>query len=143
MLSVFFALSTAVALVVRRPRYEKVVVFLSAVPVGLAVNLVRITATGWAHQTFGSHVAKVLFHDYAGWLMMPLALAVLGLELALLRRLVVRRKVAGPVPVLGPPGSAQITAPAAPDLAGARIRHLSQPVPVAADRASGPGQSGR
>ena len=140
MLSVFFALSTAVALVVRRPWYEKVIVFLSAVPTGLAVNLVRITATGWAHQTFGSHVAEVLFHDYAGWLMMPLALAILGLELALLRRLVVKRKVAGPVPVAGRLDSAQITAPASPDRAGARIRHLPQPPPVAAD---GPGQSGR
>ena len=140
MLSVFFALSTAVALVVRRPWYEKVIVFLSAVPTGLAVNLVRITATGWAYQTFGSEVAKVLFHDYAGWLMMPLALAILGLELALLRRLVVKRKVAGPVPVAGRLDSAQITAPASPDRAGARIRHLPQPPPVAAD---GPGQSGR
>ena len=68
-----FALSTAAAFVIQRPLYEKVIVFLSAIPIGLVVNLIRITVMCWAHITFGRHIADAPFHDYAGWLMMPLA----------------------------------------------------------------------
>jgi exosortase len=84
MLVIFFALSTAVALVVRRPLLDKVLIFLSAVPIALISNVVRITATGVLHRTAGSYLANLVFHDLAGWLMMPLALGLLWLELRLL-----------------------------------------------------------
>ena len=45
MLMAFFALSTTAALVVQPPDVERVVVFLSAAPIGVLMNLVRITAT--------------------------------------------------------------------------------------------------
>jgi exosortase len=41
MLFTFFALSTAVAFVVERPWWQKAVLFLSAVPVGVAMNVAR------------------------------------------------------------------------------------------------------
>ncbi|HZT80586.1 MAG TPA: exosortase/archaeosortase family protein [Gemmataceae bacterium] len=88
MLVVFFALSTGLALVVRRPLWERLLVVASAAPIALAVNIARITATGVLHETVGSRLANLVFHDLAGWLMMPLALALLALELAYLRRLV-------------------------------------------------------
>jgi exosortase len=87
MLVIFFALSTGVALLIRRPLWEKLVLVFSAVPVALAVNVIRITVTGILHETVGSAWANAVFHDLAGWLMMPLALAALGLELQLLKRL--------------------------------------------------------
>jgi exosortase len=87
MLVIFFALSTGVALVIRRALWEKLVLVFSAVPIALAVNVVRITVTGILHETVGSEWANAVFHDLAGWLMMPLALAALGLELHLLNRL--------------------------------------------------------
>jgi exosortase len=87
MLVIFFALSTAVALVIRRPLWEKLVVVFSAVPVALAVNVIRITVTGILHETVNSETANAVFHDLAGWLMMPLALLALGVELQLLKRL--------------------------------------------------------
>jgi hypothetical protein len=40
--------------------------------------------TGVLHKTVGSRVADVVFHDLAGWLMMPLALGMLWAELRLL-----------------------------------------------------------
>ena len=87
MLSAFFALSTTAALVVDRPAAERVAVFLSAAPIGVLMNLVRITATAYVYATLGAAAAHAFFHDLAGWLMMPLAFAALWLELAVLRRL--------------------------------------------------------
>ncbi len=89
MLSAFFALSTTAALVVNRPTTERIAVFLSAVPIGVLMNLVRITATAYVYATLGATAAHAFFHDLAGWLMMPLAFAALWLELAVLRRLFV------------------------------------------------------
>jgi len=89
MLMTFFALATAVAFVIRGSWVEKVLMVLSAAPIALLANVVRITATGVVQQLVGSRQAGVLFHDWAGWLMMPLALVVLWLELKLFSWLVV------------------------------------------------------
>jgi exosortase len=98
MLMTFFALSTAVALIVQRPLLERVILTVSAVPIGVCVNVARITATGILHKTVGSTVANAVFHDLAGWLMMPLALALLWLEMRYLYRLF-------PTPAPAPAGS--------------------------------------
>lgn len=87
MLVIFFALSTAMALVLRRPQWEKAVIVFSAVPIALIVNIIRITATGLLHELVNSQVANLVFHDLAGWLMMPLALGLLWLELLVLTHL--------------------------------------------------------
>ncbi len=87
MLVVFLAASTAVALTMRRSMLQRVLVVLSAVPIALLCNVLRITATGVAHETIGHGAANLLYHDLAGWLMAPLALGFLGLELLLFRRL--------------------------------------------------------
>src|SRR5262249_16918220 len=84
MLATFFALSAALALLIQRPIYERVAIFLSAIPIGIAMNVLRITVTGILHKTVGSQIANAVFHDLAGWLMMPLAIAVLWLEMRFL-----------------------------------------------------------
>ncbi len=109
MLVVFFALSTAVALVVQRPLWERLVLVLSAVPIALLANTVRITATGILHETAGRAVADVVFHDLAGWLMMPLALAFMWGELKIMQKLFLDPTPAGmlvpaqPRPTAGTP----------------------------------------
>lgn len=77
MLLIFFALSTAVVLVVQKPWPEKLIIMLSALPVAIVANVVRITVTGILHKTAGPRLADLVFHDLAGWLMMPLALVIL------------------------------------------------------------------
>jgi exosortase len=100
MLLTFFALSTAAALVIRRPLPTKLTIVGSAVPIALILNVVRITVTGVLHQTVGSTIANAVFHDLAGWIMMPLALALLWLELLVLDRLFIWAETPGPVPVV-------------------------------------------
>jgi exosortase len=99
MLVIFFALSTAVVLVVRRRPLDKAVIFLSAVPIALLANVVRITVTGVLHKTAGSDLANLVFHDLAGWLMMPLALGMLWLEVRLLDVVLVAPPPRGAAPV--------------------------------------------
>jgi exosortase len=89
MLVTFFALATGVVLVVRRPWVDRAALLLSAAPVALAANVARITATAVVARLAGQELAEGLFHDVAGWLMMPLALLLLGAELFLLSRLLV------------------------------------------------------
>lgn len=91
MLVVFFALSTAVAMLISKPLWEKLLIAGSAVPIALASNILRITVTGLFYDTFGNHFGGHLFHDVAGWLMMPLGLAFLGIELWILRTLLIER----------------------------------------------------
>ena len=105
MLMIFFALSAAVSVVARRPKIERMVVLLSAIPIALVANILRITITGvmlyeleGQHLLFepagwtvidmsGAEFSHSFFHDWAGWLMMPLALGLLWLEVGILRRL--------------------------------------------------------
>src|SRR5262249_12974359 len=113
MMLIFFALSTALVVVVHRPRLDKAIIVLSSLPIALLVNVIRIAATGVAQENFGPQVAHAIFHDAAGWLMMPLALGLLGLELWLLSRLLPEvqasrrpRAVGLPVtPTSGPAGN--------------------------------------
>jgi exosortase len=81
MLFVFLAISLAMALVIKRPLLDKALVLASAVPIALLANTARITATGLALEYLGHRAADLIFHDLAGWLMMPFALGVLWLEL--------------------------------------------------------------
>ena len=85
MLVFFFALSTAIAIVIRGPWYEKVVILLSAIPIALIANITRITITGILHKIVGRELADLVFHDLAGLLMMPYALFLSWIELKLLR----------------------------------------------------------
>ncbi len=89
MLATFFALATALALMIRRPLVDRLVLVASAAPIAVAANVARITATAVVHDAFGSDVANAVFHDLAGWLMMPLALLLMWLELTFLAHVLV------------------------------------------------------
>ncbi len=136
MLMIFFALSTAVALLSKKPLWERVLVCASALPIALMVNILRITVTGVLHDTVGKEIADAVFHDLAGWLMMPLALGFLALELKLLRHLLIEPPPA--VPTLADPGVSlpaptPLAAPvAAPTAAPPRPRRRRQARPEVA-----------
>jgi exosortase len=99
MLITFFALSTAVALVLARGWAERAVLFLSALPIAVAANVARITLTGVLYVTAGRQAARIVYHDMAGWLMMPLALGMLWLELKFLEHLFLAHRPETPLPL--------------------------------------------
>jgi exosortase len=97
MLTIFVALAVAITLVTDRPMWERIVIVLSAVPIALLVNIIRITVTGILHLTVGTKIADQVFHDFAGWVMMPMALGFLYVEFQILSHLVIDEGPLGPV----------------------------------------------
>jgi exosortase len=100
MLITFFALSTAAALVVKRPLLDRIVLVASSVPVALLANVFRITATGILHDTVGGHAADTFYHDLAGWIMIPLALVLYWFEITILGRLLIETTKYEAAPIL-------------------------------------------
>ena len=91
MATIFGAMAVAMVFLVERPWWDKFVILLSAIPIALLVNIIRITVTGLLYMMVGAdnHFAQKLGHDWAGYFMMPLALGFLWLELQILERLTV------------------------------------------------------
>src|SRR5262249_39064602 len=67
MLLTFAAIATGMAIVIRRPLLDRVVLLLSAIPVAVLVNIIRISSNGVAMEVWDAQVAHDLFHDQAGW----------------------------------------------------------------------------
>jgi exosortase len=84
MLVVFFAIATAYAMVSRRPWLDRVVAVLSAIPIAVLSNIIRITITGVLYALVGQETGNKFFHAPAGWLMMLMALGFLSLEMRML-----------------------------------------------------------
>jgi exosortase len=111
MLTIFVALSVALVMLGDRAWWENLVILASAIPIALIVNSIRITVTGLLYQVANSELAEMVFHDLAGWVMMPMALGMLFLLQQILSLLFVtedstvaalapRREVAGPAPAV-------------------------------------------
>jgi len=73
----------------RRSLLEKAIIVLSAAPIALIANVVRITATALLHEMARHELATSIYHDLAAWFMMPLAVVLLWMELAILKRVFV------------------------------------------------------
>jgi exosortase len=87
MLTIFVWLALMIVLVSGGEWWEKVLIAASAIPIALLVNSIRITVTGVMY-TIDPATAEKIFHDWAGYFMMPLALGFLFLEQQILSRLV-------------------------------------------------------
>jgi exosortase len=87
----FLTVCVGVSFVIQRSTLEKVIIVISSAGIALVANLIRITATAILHETAGHQVANNLYHDLAGFFMMPLAVVLLWLELAYLRHVFVSR----------------------------------------------------
>jgi exosortase len=95
MLVTFFTFSTGVAIIIRKPWLEKMCIVMSAIPIALVTNILRITATGLMYQN-NRAFAQMFFHDLAGWFMMPVCLIFLGVELWMLNRLILQESAPKP-----------------------------------------------
>jgi exosortase len=92
MATIFVALAVAMVFIIERPWWDKLVILLSAIPIALIVNIVRITVTGLLYMLVGpkNHAVREICHNWAGLvIMMPLALALMWLELQVLERLTI------------------------------------------------------
>jgi exosortase len=145
MLMVFFAMAVAMAIVARRVWWEKLVLVASAVPIALFANVIRITIAGIFYEASGAELARMVIHQWAGWLMMPLAFGMLALELWALGRLMLappprESDTSAPRPPAPPPSRSRgrwrkrDKAPALPNLANQITRTPAAGRPEPDDR---------
>lgn len=87
MLMVFCSLAAVTAAILPVGHVRKVLILLSAVPLAIACNTIRITTAGLASTALSTEAGHFVFHDLAGWLMVPLAFVLLGVEVYLLGKL--------------------------------------------------------
>lgn len=105
MLLAFQALTAAMALLLdQRPKMDRIIIFLSAIPIALASNLIRIVITGLIYHAGWTELGDLLFHDLFGWAMMPLALGFIWAELRILDWVVEHVERVSTVEALGLPG---------------------------------------
>ena len=88
MLMTMCATITATVILYPMPNWKRFTLLVSAVPIALVSNMIRIVTTGWCYYLFTGSAAKEWAHDVSGWMMMPLALALVALELVVLSWLV-------------------------------------------------------
>ena len=100
MVVTFAALSAGFALVIRSATWVKLALLVGALPVALLANVVRICGTAMLAYADRREVAQHLYHDLAGWLMIPLGCAFILAELWFLDRVLVP---AEPTPDRGRP----------------------------------------
>lgn len=99
MLTVFGALCWAAIFLLDATWWQRLLILLSAVPIALVSNIVRICLTGVAYHHLGQAWGDYVFHTLAGWLMMPAAIVLLALEVLVLRNLIVK-ELDEPIPVV-------------------------------------------
>lgn len=87
MITAFFVITGLVVLLVKRTWWEKLVMLASSLPIAFFCNTLRLTATAICFTVIKGEEVEQWFHDWAGYAMMPLALALVVGELWLLARL--------------------------------------------------------
>jgi exosortase len=89
MVTAFMVIGALAALLMKRRLWEKLLIFASSVPIALLCNTARITILALAAKMFAQDADLYeIFHDAAGYAMMPLALAAVIIELWLLSKIV-------------------------------------------------------
>lgn len=87
MITAFFMISGLVVLLVKRSWWEKLIILASSLPIALLCNTVRLAVTAMFFTFLEGEYWENIFHDFGGYAMMPLALAIVVGELWLLTKL--------------------------------------------------------
>ncbi len=79
-----------------RSGWLKTVMILSAFPLAILVNIIRVSGTGVLANLYGEQVAQGFFHQFAGFVLFLVGLITLALEFYLLDSLTRRRRAVTP-----------------------------------------------
>jgi exosortase len=101
MLTAFVVVAAVLAYIVNRPRWQKLTLVVSSVPIAVVCNLGRLVLTAVLYLVVSSTAAERFFHDFAGISMMPLAVLLLLAELKLMAWLVTPDQPAKPTAAAG------------------------------------------
>lgn len=87
MLTAFVIVAAFIAYMVKRSRLQKATLLVSSIPVAVICNMVRIFVTAILMLKISSEAADKFFHDFAGLVMMPIAVLLMFGELWLMEML--------------------------------------------------------
>ncbi len=96
MMMLFFAVCVGAAFVMKSSLAEKILIVLTAIPIAVVANVARITVTAILYEYASKEIGDKVFHELAGFFMMPFAVILLMLELGVLERMFVREESPGP-----------------------------------------------
>ena len=80
-------LAVALAFLSQKTTVKRTILILSAVPVAIVTNMIRVIVTGVLASRYGAAAAEGFFHEFAGMAIFALAMVILFCESAILRRL--------------------------------------------------------
>ena len=83
-LTAFLAICTCAALLCKRPTWYRATLLLSSIPIAVAINVLRVTATGLALQYGYGSWTEGTMHTVEGLVMVGLGMGLLWLEVAVL-----------------------------------------------------------
>jgi len=89
MVTAFLVICGMVVMLARRKWWEKFIGLVSCLPIALLCNTIRLTLTAVAFTILERGEWETLFHDFGGFAMMPLALALVIFELWILAKMVI------------------------------------------------------
>ncbi len=92
MLTAFVVVTALVALTIKRKWTEKVLIVMSCIPIALICNTLRLTVTAIAFTKLDTERWEKIFHDFGGFAMMPVALAITIFELWVLSNVLINPK---------------------------------------------------
>lgn len=84
--------------------WQKALVLVATIPVALLANTFRIVATGLLYRLVSSEAAQQFSHDFAGFVMIPLAAGLFWLFLVYLENLFPKVQVLSPTAIVGAAG---------------------------------------
>jgi exosortase len=87
MITSFFVIVGLIVLLINRRRWQKSILLLSALPIAVLCNTIRLTVTAVSFTVFNSTKSEEFFHTFGGYAMMPLALAIIVSELWIMKKL--------------------------------------------------------
>ena len=100
MTMLFFAICYGAAFIEKRPFLDgRVIITRARTTIAMVANILRITLTGVLHEAFTPETANHFYHALAGWFMMPVAIVLLWIVLAIWSRLLINPDESQPVAI--------------------------------------------
>ena len=90
MMTAFVIVAAFMAYMVKRSRLKKTILLLSSIPVAVMCNIIRLCVTALLFMIASTETAEKFFHDFAGLVMMPVAVLLMFAELWLLDKIIER-----------------------------------------------------
>ena len=90
-MTAFIMLSFLFVYMMDKSWWKRLFIILSAIPLAIFVNLLRVTGTGILAHFYGGEVARSFLHDFSGLAVFAFGLILLFLEYLILNKLRIRQ----------------------------------------------------